>query len=64
MNRMFLGLFLFVLAGSVSAETDTPVLSGYDEAVASLKAVPAVVAALDHVLVMEPESHKLLIELN
>ena len=54
MNRMFLGLFLFVLAGSVSAETDTPVLSGYDEAVASLKAVPAVVAALDHVLVMEP----------
>ena len=64
MNRMFLGLFLFALAGSVSAEPDTPVLSGYDEAVASLKAVPAVVAALDHVLVMEPESHKLLIELN
>ncbi len=64
MNRMLLGLFLYTLAGSVSAEPGHPASPGYDEAVASLKAVPAVITALDHVLAMEPESHDLLIELN
>jgi tripeptide aminopeptidase len=48
----------------VSAEPGHPASPGYDEAVASLKAVPAVITALDHVLAMEPESHDLLIELN
>jgi hypothetical protein len=38
----------------VSAETDHPASPGYDEAVAPLKAVPAVITALDHVLTMEP----------
>lgn len=64
MNRMLLGLFLYTLAGSVPAEPGHPASPGYDEAVASLKAVPAVITALDHVLAMEPESHDLLIELN
>ena len=63
-KRMLLGVFLLAAVGSVSAETDHPVLPGFDEAVTTLRAIPAVVTALDHVVTLEPESHAILIELN
>ena len=55
MKRMLLGVFLLAAVGSVSAETDHPVLPGFDEAVTTLRAIPAVVTALDHVVTLEPE---------
>jgi tripeptide aminopeptidase len=64
MNRLLLGLFLFIAVGSASAETDHPMLPGYGKAVTSIKAIPAVATALEHVLTIEAESHDLLIELN